>query len=162
MELKNKLWFLILASAIVRILIAYGLELGNDEVYYQTYALHLQWNYFDHPPIIALLIRATTLNGLLHQELFIRLGPVVLTAFNTLIVYSIVKKIANERSAWFAACIFTFSFYAGIIAGTFILPDAPQLFFWVISIWLMTFIAEGNATHYLDFDGAFHWMLHYE
>ncbi|MDP4252285.1 MAG: glycosyltransferase family 39 protein, partial [Bacteroidota bacterium] len=145
-EFKKKLWLLILVSTIARLLIAGCLELGNDEVYYQTYALHLQWNYFDHPPMIALLIRATTLNGLLHRELFIRLGAVLCAAADTLLVFSIVKKIGNERSGWFAACLFTFSFYSSVIAGAFILPDAPMLLFWLLSIRLMISVVEGKVS----------------
>jgi len=54
-------------------LVAYSLELGNDEVYYQTYAQHLQWNYFDHPPMVALLIRLSTINLFFHNEFFVPL-----------------------------------------------------------------------------------------
>ena len=28
-----------------------------DEAYYWLYAQHLQWGYFDHPPLVALSIR---------------------------------------------------------------------------------------------------------
>ncbi len=146
MKLKNKLYILIAASTIIRILIACSLELGIDESYYETYALHLQWSYFDHPPIVALLIRATTLNGFFSSELFLRLGPILCAAVNTYLIYKIVKQMAGERSGWFAACLFTFSFYSSIIAGVFILPDAPQLFFWLLSIWYMVLIMEGNPS----------------
>ncbi len=37
-------------------------ELNNDEVYYRLYALKLQWNYFDHPPMIAVLLKLFTFN----------------------------------------------------------------------------------------------------
>jgi len=145
-KFKSKLHILIASSTIIRLLIACSLELGNDESYYRGYALHLQWNYFDHPPLVALLIRATTLIGLLNHELFFRLGSVLCAAVNTYLIYAIAKKIAGERSAWFAACLFTFSFYSSIIAGTFILPDAPQLVFWLLSIWFMILITAGNPS----------------
>lgn len=50
------------------------LQLGNDEVYYLTYAQKLQWNYFDHPPFIALVIKCFSANLLLKHEVFLRLG----------------------------------------------------------------------------------------
>ena len=56
------------------------------------------------------------------------------------------KKIGNERSGWFAACLFTFSFYSSVIAGVFILPDAPMLLFWLLSIRLMISIVEGKVS----------------
>ncbi len=57
--------------------VAANTELSNDEVYYWTYALQLQWNYFDHPPLVALLIRFFTGNLAVQQEFFIRLGSIV-------------------------------------------------------------------------------------
>ena len=62
MLFKNKIASLILIATLIRCIIAFSIGLGNDEVYYVTYAQHLQWNYFDHPPLVALLIRLTTLN----------------------------------------------------------------------------------------------------
>lgn len=67
---KNKVYILILATTAFRFMIANTIELNNDEVYYWTYPLHLQMNYFDHPPIVALLIRITTFNLFLQQEIF--------------------------------------------------------------------------------------------
>ena len=32
-------------------------ELSSDEGYYWFYSSHLQWGYYDHPPMVALLIR---------------------------------------------------------------------------------------------------------
>ena len=134
---KKALYYLLLAVTILRILIAGTLELGNDEVYYLTYAQRLQWNYFDHPPMIALLIRLTTLNGLLPGDFFIRLGPILLSIVNTILVFNIGKSIGNSASGFISACLFSFSFFSSIIAGTFILPDTPQMFFWLISCWLI-------------------------
>jgi 4-amino-4-deoxy-L-arabinose transferase-like glycosyltransferase len=36
---------------------AYSTELFDDEAYYWVYAQFLDWGYFDHPPMIALLIK---------------------------------------------------------------------------------------------------------
>ncbi len=75
---KNRLFFLIVTSLCIRIFVASVTELTNDEVYYYTYALHLQWNYFDHPPGVAVLIKLSTLNLLFTNELFIRFGAIIL------------------------------------------------------------------------------------
>ena len=65
---KHKILVLISITTLVRCLIAATIGLGNDEVYYVTYAQHLEWNYFDHPPMVALLIRLTTFNLLFTSE----------------------------------------------------------------------------------------------
>lgn len=113
------------------------LELSNDEVYYYLYALKLQSNYFDHPPGVGLLIRLSTLNLLLNSELFVRLGAVLCAASGTYIIFQLGKELRNERTGWIAAILYNTSIYTSLIAGTFIIPDSPQLVFWLMALWIM-------------------------
>lgn len=144
MSFRKKVLLLILLSTFLRCGIALILEFGNDEVYYWTYGLHLEWNYFDHPPMVALLTRLTSFNLHFRSEFFIRLGPIICAAINTWLVYLIGRKIKDERAGWYAGLLYCSSFYCSIIAGTFILPDSPQLLFWVLSLFLMTEITGEN------------------
>lgn len=146
MRTKHQLYWLVVLATLVRCIVAVSTELGNDEVYYLTYAHHLQWNYFDHPPMVALLIRLTTFNLLLTNEFFVRLGPILLTAVNTFLVFRITAKLKNKEAGLLAALLFTASPYCSIIAGTFILPDSPQLFFYILAVKLLLDICtETNA-----------------
>ena len=47
-------------------------ELQDDEAYYWVFSRYLDWGYFDHPPMIALLIRLGT--SLFGGELGVRLA----------------------------------------------------------------------------------------
>lgn len=141
---KYKLFLLIFIATAVRVIIAITTGLGNDEAYYLTYAQHLQWNYFDHPPMVALLIRLTTFNLFFTNELFIRLGSIILAGVNTYLIYTICKNIKNEKAGFIAALLFTASFYSSIIAGVFIMPDSPQLFFWTIGVSLLIKIVSAT------------------
>ncbi|WP_316824121.1 glycosyltransferase family 39 protein [Pedobacter miscanthi] len=136
-DLPVKLWFFIAAISLLRIIVASSLALGNDEVYYWTYALHIEWNYFDHPPFVAWLIRTTTANLYLHNELAVRFGAIISSAICTIIVFKTGKLLLSERVGWYAVLLYTSSFYCSIIAGTFILPDSPQMVFWLWSIYLL-------------------------
>lgn len=140
MLFKNKIASLIVLATIIRCIIACSIGLGNDEVYYITYARHLQWNYFDHPPLVSLLLRLTTFNLVVTNDFFIRLGPILLAAANTYLIYQIGKKIKNEKTGFIAALLYTSSIYTSIIAGVFIMPDAPQLFFWMLSLYFLAYI----------------------
>ncbi len=139
---------LIIAGTLLRMLVAGSLELGNDEVYYQTYARHLQWNYFDHPPMVALLIRLSTFNLFFHHEFFIRLGSICCSAAGTWLIFKTGCLINNPRTGWIAAILYNTSFYTSIIAGTFILPDSPQAICWLLSIYLMIRILERPINKY--------------
>ena len=92
-------------STLLRLIIAGGTLLGTDEVYYFFYAEHLPWNYFDHPPGVAILIRLFTLNNLLTSEIFVRLGSVVCAAINTWLIFKITSRLHNERAGWLAALL---------------------------------------------------------
>src|SRR5438270_526824 len=79
---------LIIFFALVHLLFAGLLELGNDEAYYWLYSQHLQWNYFDHPPMVAIWIRLFTGNlALQDAPLFLRLGSVAACALSTWFLY---------------------------------------------------------------------------
>ncbi len=143
---KNKLYWLISIATFVRIAVAISIFLGNDEVYYLTYAQHLQWNYFDHPPMVALLVRFTTLDLLYTSDLFVRFGSIVLAAINTYLVFMIASQIKNERAGFIAALLFTASLYSSVISGIFILPDTPQLFFWIVCLYLLIRIVSSSET----------------
>ena len=138
---KNKntkiLFCLILTSTIVRGIIAAFTELGNDEVYYINFALYPDLSYFDHPPMVGFIIQLFSLDLLFQDEFFIRLGSIIFGSINTYLIFLIGKKIKNETTGLFAALLFTASIYCFIIAGTFILPDTPQLLFWLLSLYFL-------------------------
>ncbi len=131
------LGILLVISALVRALIAGAIELGNDEVYYWTYARFPDMSHFDHPPMVGLVIQLFTLNLRFDSEIFLRLGSVVLGTASTWLIFLIGKKIKNPAAGLYAAFLFTASFYGFILVGTFILPDTPQVFFWLLSMYLL-------------------------
>jgi hypothetical protein len=142
--MRRKIILLVILSSLIRLVIAGSLELGNDEVYYQSYAQHLQWSYFDHPPMVAWIIRLTTANLFLQREIFIRLGSILFAAIGTILIFFIGKKIKNEKTGWIAAVLYTSSFYTSVIAGIFILPDSPEVVFWLASMYCMILINDGD------------------
>jgi hypothetical protein len=152
---SNPLFFIISLSTVIRLFFAAFTELGNDEVYYWTYALHLDASYFDHPPLLAYLIRLSTLNLNFNQEIFVRLTAIIGAAFNTWLIYKITASIKNKSAGLYAALLYTSSIYTSIISGLFILPDSPQVVFWLLSIYLMIriFILEDGEKKTMLFLG---------
>jgi len=127
----------LVASALIRGFVAGFIEFGFDEVYYRTYALFPDLSHFDHPPMVGWVIQLFTLNLLLDHEFFIRLASVIFGTVNTWLIYKIGTTIKNERTGLFAAILYSTSFYAFVVCGIFILPDTPQSFFWLLSLWFL-------------------------
>jgi hypothetical protein len=142
MSYKKRVFLLIIVTAILKLLFSTTTELGADEAYYWTFALKLQWNYFDHPPLVAWLIRLTTGNLLFHNELSVRLGAVICSAICTWLIFKLGTLMYNLQTGWFAALLYTASIYCSVAAGTNILPDSPQMIFWLIGILLLIKISR--------------------
>ena len=59
--------FFLIVWGIINLVQARFTPLNNDEAYYWMYSKYLAWGYFDHPPMIALMIRIGYL--FIHNEL---------------------------------------------------------------------------------------------
>ena len=102
-------------------------ELANDEAYYHMFAQHLDWGYFDHPPVTALLVRAgEALFGT--TELGVRFLFTVLQPLYLWILWRLVRPADADRRdanlfAMLSAATLLLQLY-GFIA----VPDGPLLF----------------------------------
>ncbi len=131
------LFILLAASVLIRGIIAGFIELGNDEVYYLTYAKFPAFSHFDHPPMVGIVIQIFTLNLTFDSEFFIRLAALVLGTLSTGLMFLIGRLIKNPLTGLYAALLFSASFYGFVLSGTFILPDTPQVFFWLLTLYLL-------------------------
>lgn len=120
---KTVLYFLLL-WAFVNLLQSYFTELHPDEAYYWLYSRFLDWGYFDHPPMVALFIRAG--DSLFHNQLSLRLLTVFSSTFSWWLLWLILKKYQVEAKwfIWVVASIFIFHIF-----GFTTTPDAPLFFF---------------------------------
>jgi len=97
-------------------------ELIADEAYYWIYSKFPAWGYFDHPPMIAVLIKTGYI--IFHNELGVRLICALLSTFTILITESL-----TERKNPFLFYTIVLSIGVLQIAGFLAVPDTPLLFF---------------------------------
>ena len=125
------LWAL-LALTVVRWIVAAKAPLVPDESYYWIWSQVPQASYYDHPPMVALFIRAgTLLTG--NNPLGIRfLGPAAIAA-STLLLADAAERFQQNRQqvGLWTGCLFNATLMAGV-GGILATPDLPQLFFWKI------------------------------
>ena len=110
------LWFL------VSLVQAAGTELFDDEAYYWVYSRFLDWGYFDHPPMIAVLIKLGT--AILPGELGLRFF-IVLIGTSTIALIEYLAKPKDIRL--FFAIVLNMAVLQ--IGGILAVPDIPLLFF---------------------------------
>ncbi len=109
------------------------LELTFDEAYYTRWSRSLSFGYLDHPPVVALLIRASTaLFG--GSELGVRaLSLLLVGALPALIAFIAWRLFDSKEKAALAALMWV-AMPLVSIGAVFITPDAPLVVFWTLGL----------------------------
>src|SRR5437764_2042209 len=132
---KHALWILIAGSALIRLICASSLGLGNDDAYHFLYATHPAPSYFDHPPMMAWVEMAgLALPGAGTSAWALRIGFILLFAGSTAILARLTSRYYGEEAGFLAALGLNLTGYYGLAASTFALPDGPLLFFWLLTL----------------------------
>ena len=121
----NTAWWVIGVAAVLRLAMAAVVPLVPDEAYYWEWSRHLAAGYFDHPPMIALLIRAgTVIAG--DTAFGVRCVVVVVGTIATVAAVTLAQRfggvIAARRAAWAVLAMPLAG--AGLVLAT---PDVPLL-----------------------------------
>jgi hypothetical protein len=97
-------------------------ELQDDEAYYWVFSKYPAWGYFDHPPLIALLIKMGY--AIFPNELGVRLFPLLLNVLSLVLAE---RLIINKNPRLFYAI--ALSIAALQLGGILAAPDIPLIFF---------------------------------
>jgi 4-amino-4-deoxy-L-arabinose transferase-like glycosyltransferase len=132
LKYRFHLWF------IVALLQAAFTDIFHDEAYYWLWSKHLAWGYFDHPPMIAWIIRIGTLFG--DQEIFVRL---VVVLMNLVFIYLLEKLVAPKNLLLFWKIIL--SVFVLQIGGIIAVPDLPLMFFAMLFFFVLKQYLENDS-----------------
>jgi len=125
-RLLRQTWLAISALVLVRLVAAAVTPLSFDEAYYWTWAKHLAGGYYDHPPMVALIIRlGTMIAG--DTPFGVRVVSVLLALPMSWAVYETAAMLfGGRRVASTAAILLNVTLMAAV--GTMIVtPDAPLM-----------------------------------
>ncbi len=143
-ELKKYQWllaFLLIGISIFRLFYIQLIELAPDEAYYWTWAKHLQWGYYDHPPLVAFIIWIfTNLAG--DTELGVRLGWVIIGTFLTFLLYLLGREMFKDAAVGFFSALLMNIILLMATGAIIATPDGPQGLCWVLTIYLLWKIME--------------------
>ena len=135
-------------AAAVRLLFATIIPLFPDEAYYWLWSRNLAPGYFDHPPVVALLIR---LGGVLFLPLgleasgiAIRLGPILAGWIASLATAGIANRLGGSAAAIRASIIMSVMplAAAGLVLAT---PDAGVLAATAVALYCLVRALEGDV-----------------
>ncbi len=130
----------IVISTIIHLIVGFGIPLGNDEVYYLQYARYPSYHYYDHPLMVGLISKIFSFNLHVKHHLFYRLFSIVASSVSTFIIYKTTLLYGTKKQALISSILFSMSFYFSVIAGVFIMPDAPMILFWTLAFYIASYL----------------------
>ena len=119
---------------LIRLAVAAAAPLAPDEAYYWVFSQALAPGYLDHPPMVALWIRAGTL--FVGQTAFgVRvLAPLSAALGSILLADATDRLFPDQQAGIIAAALLNATLLLGI-GAVIITPDTPLLFFWTAALW---------------------------
>lgn len=137
---RPSLIFLLLITAFNLVIIS-GFELAHDEAYYWLFSHHLDFGFFDHPPMVAVIIKM--FSWLPHSEWAVRVGFVLLQSLGFGILSA---QFSKQNQIWGQLALWSMPLLSTI--GLFALPDLPLFFFSVMYFWsLKKYLEEDSIKH---------------
>src|SRR3954453_13812833 len=132
----------ILALVVLRLISAAYTPLTFDEAYYWTWSKHLAGGFYDHPPMVAIVIRLGTLIAG-DTELGVRLISILLAIPMSFAVYRSAEILFGGRRVAAPATILLNVTLMAAVGTMIVTPDAPLL---VASSFVLFYLAKVLAT----------------
>jgi len=135
--------------ALVRLILTVRLGLFNDEAYYWEWSRHLAPSYYDHPPLVAYLIAAST--RLFGRTVFaVHFPALALSVATTLVLGLFAADLFPGRPgvvAWTLLAANACPLFG--LGAVFTTPDAPCTFFWILTAFLVWRALHGEKGLFL-------------
>jgi 4-amino-4-deoxy-L-arabinose transferase-like glycosyltransferase len=133
---------------VLRIFILPWLGLFNDEAYYWEWSRRLALSYYDHPPLVAYLLRVSTaLFG--DTQGGVHLPALILSALTSVVLFRLVLDLfpGNRPLAWWSVlAVQSMPLFA--LGAVFTTPDAPCALVWLLTLRFVWSAHGGRARHW--------------
>lgn len=146
-------------ALVLKLCLAALIPLSNDESYYWVWGHHLDWSYFDHPPMVGWLFALVRIFG---DATAIVRWPGVLLGHATILLWREILKqhftsssveSPEERERFWLIFVGVSPLFG--VGSIIITPDIPLVFFWSLALLLlMRMLNEKKLSTYLAFGAA--------
>ncbi|HTZ03459.1 MAG TPA: glycosyltransferase family 39 protein, partial [Xanthobacteraceae bacterium] len=144
---------LVAAMVALRWLVARRVDLETDEAYYWLWSRHLAISYYDHPPMIAYLIRlGTALFG--DSAIGIRSMAIVSMVAASALVYALTVVLFDDRRLGLIATVWFNMMPHTAFFSIVMYPDTPALLFWLLSCLALALVWKSGRGEYWYLAGA--------
>lgn len=139
MNLQTAYQRTLILTLILKLALAYFLPMSGDEAYFIIWAKHLDFGYYDHPPMVGWLLYAMRFIG--DGELIMRLPAVLVSTAVGIGIHRLLKPLDADRAA-LVAMIFLIS--PVNIMDVLITTDTPLILFAFVSVYALVRALQHN------------------
>ncbi|MFA5171170.1 MAG: glycosyltransferase family 39 protein [Sulfuriferula sp.] len=138
----------LIITLLIKLALAYFLPMSGDEAYFIVWARHLDYGYYDHPPMVGWMLYVMRWFG--DSEVLMRLPAVVFSTLMGAGIYRLLKPWDAERAAWVAA---VFLISPINILNVLITTDTPLIFFVFVSVFMLVRAVQQDRLSYYALSG---------
>ena len=132
--IPNAVWWFLWGGLAFRTGAAWRLPTGFDEVYYYIYSRHLNWSYFDHPPVVAITTGVGWWLTDIVVPLTIRLGALGLYTLSLLLLYVLAERLFDRKTGVLAVALASVTPLFWTTFGLLTAPDNGLILFWTLTL----------------------------
>ena len=143
----QKLFIGFLMIYLIRLLIVFNMGITPQDAYYHLYSEHLALSYFDHPPMVAYMLRVFGL--VLGQNVIgIKLTDFIVTLASLFAFYRLARFFLSEARAFKASLFYGTTLMLSVLSIN-TTPDVPLMLFWTLAlIFVFKALFENELWHW--------------
>ena len=147
---ERKTYIRILAGTLlIKLALAYFLPMSGDEAYFIIWAKHLDFGYYDHPPMVGWILYLLRFLG--DSEWLMRLPAVLFSTVIGMLIYRLLKPYDTARAALVAAL---FLLSPVNILDVLITTDTPLILFVFLSVYALVRGVQNDSRWWYALSGA--------
>ena len=146
----NTFKLVLLTTLFIKLLLAYALPLSGDEAYFVLWAQHLDFGYYDHPPMVGWFLHLMLYLG--HSEVILRLPAIMTSTLIGIGIYQLLKPL-DDRKAKLVAILFLLSPLN--VLNVLITTDTPLILFAFMSMASLYKALQQNKYSWYALSGVF-------
>jgi len=152
-NLKAAFKLALLVTLAIKFILAYIIPMSGDEAYFLVWARHLDFGYYDHPPMVGWMLHLLLYLG--HSEVLLRLPAILLPTLIGIAIYRLLKP-HDETKAALVALLFLVSPLN--ILNVLVTTDTPLILFVFFSAASLFKALQKSSLAWYGLAGAFFGM----
>jgi len=149
--MKKAFWLVLIAITVLRLVLIARIGPTNDEAYYWLWSRHPALSYYDHPPMVALVISVfTSLFGTSAFSLHLS-GLFFMTLFAVLVYLWAREMFPSQGVEWGVLSLMLAPIF--FLGSLVISPDAVMSVFWVAASWAVYRALKTRLSYYWYLSG---------